>query len=237
MGSSRVSPPWTPCVLLSVTCLRLARHGGAPERPARAPPFSSLASPPRSHSLRTCAQSVAAPWPGRQSSKAAVVPSPPVFLDLSRLRHRVSRTEPSIAVAGPPRAALGQATSFCGCVLAVACPSATARHQCHQRSPEPPRRHHRLPQPSWPRMLAVTSLWAAPRQATLLLGDVRSLLPPPLATGEPPLPADDAGPAPFPLSPNSLALLLWRRGPTPSLCSFSLDDRWAHLGSGSHVSV
>jgi hypothetical protein len=28
-----------------------------------------------------------------------------------------------------------------------------------------------------------------------------------------------------------------RRGPTPSLYSFSVDDRWGHLGSGSHMSI
>jgi hypothetical protein len=43
---TRAPSPWTPRVLLSAMCPRLPQRGGASERPARAPPFSSLTSPP-----------------------------------------------------------------------------------------------------------------------------------------------------------------------------------------------
>jgi hypothetical protein len=129
-------------------------------------------------------------------------------------------TEPHVTVVGLPRAALGQATSFCGCVLAVACPSTTARCQCHHRPPEPSWRHRCLPQPSWPRMLIVTSLWAAPGQATLLLWDARNLLPPSLATGAPPLPTAKLARHHFPSPPNSLLCCCGEEDrPPPSVLS------------------
>jgi hypothetical protein len=75
---ARASSPWTPHVLLSAMCPCLPRRGGAPKWPARAPSFSSLASPPHSHSLRTRAQSAATPLPSRAGLRQ------PLLFPLSR---------------------------------------------------------------------------------------------------------------------------------------------------------
>jgi hypothetical protein len=72
---TRAPPPWMTRVLFSAACLRLARLGGAPERPARVPPFSPLASPSRSLYLRTRARSAAAPLPSRTELRGQSPPS------------------------------------------------------------------------------------------------------------------------------------------------------------------
>jgi hypothetical protein len=102
---------------------RCSFASGLPPPEATAPPrLSHLAAP-----LELLASPVSPPQLTIAGASAA---EPPV-------------AEPPVAVAGPPRVALGRATSFCGCVLAMSCPSATARRQCHHQPLEPRQRRRR----------------------------------------------------------------------------------------------